>query len=439
MNVTYSYAIIASAATAAQEIDEWKNKEKVQNLMFSNKCVKAFLDRGGLTRRKITREDKDIPDDNVVSNTLKIGQDLYVQNQHSPRTCWNFDETAFTWAIGPSYMYCPGNQQRASNIGISNTKLRITAVIAVNALGEFAPLMLIIKHSVSSEKRPDQSGMTVIKEFFKKPGFTANDGWELKLWGKVLTINNITAQHKVIYMIHKESGHVITSQVKAWNDSVRMILWFEVVMLPLKEKLGKMLLWCDNCGSHKTSVVKDVIEEIGIDVAFLPPNMTSELQVLDLVVNGPLKAHIRTRRANRLCKAFQEYKIIRADDNTLDKDKRLNPNFDPPKPTMIEGVQDLILLFKSQFNEEKLKSCINRTFIRTGTLTIEGSAPASFFQHKKVTLCGTMRVVPKGTTEVEMEESLDEEESVELALFLYFVTHNSSTIDNEVNDSDNET
>ena len=288
MNVTYSYAIIASAATAVQEIDEWKNKEKVQNLMFSNKWVKAFLDRGGLTRRKITREDKDIPDDNVVSNTLKIGQDLYVQNQHSPRTCWNFDETAFTWAIGPSYMYCPGNQQRASNIGISNTKLRITAVIAVNALGEFAPLMLIIKHSVSSEKRPDQSGMTVIKEFFKKPGFTANDGWELKLWGKVLTINNITAQHKVIYMIHKESGHVITSQVKARNDSVRIILWFEIVMLPLKEKLVKMLLWYDNCGSHKTSVVKDVIEEIGIDVAFLPPNMTSELQVLDLDVNSGL-------------------------------------------------------------------------------------------------------------------------------------------------------
>ena len=52
----------------------------------------------------------------------------------------------------------------------------------------------------------------------------------------------MTAQHKVIYMIHKESGHVITSLVKAWNCSVRMILWFEVVMHPLKEKLGKILL-----------------------------------------------------------------------------------------------------------------------------------------------------------------------------------------------------
>ena len=185
--------------------------------------------------------------------------------------------------------------------------------------------------------------------------------------------------------------------------------------------------------------MRDVTEEVAIDVAFLPPKMTSELQVLDLVVNGPLKAHIRTKRANRLYKAFQEYKIIRAEDNKLDKDKRLNPEFDPPKPTMIEGIQDLIFLFKSQFNEEKFKSCINRTFIRTGTLPIEGSAPATFVQYKNVTLCGTMRVVPKGTTEVDMDDSLDEEEGVERALFLHFVTHNSASIDNEVNDSDDET
>ena len=93
---------------------------------------------------------------------MRIGQDLYVAHFHDPRTCWNFDETAFTWAIGPSYMYCPGNQQRATNIGISNDKVRITAVIAVNAIGEFAPLMLIVKHSASSELKPDQTGMLVI-------------------------------------------------------------------------------------------------------------------------------------------------------------------------------------------------------------------------------------------------------------------------------------
>ena len=41
--------------------------------------------------------------------------------------------------------------------------------------------MLIIKHSVSSEKRPDQTGMTVFRELHKKLGFRESDGW---LYGK---------------------------------------------------------------------------------------------------------------------------------------------------------------------------------------------------------------------------------------------------------------
>ena len=144
--------MIASATTAVRKSETWSSNEKTNALKFSNKWVKAFLKRGGLSRRKTTSEDKMIPDDNIVADTLRIGQEIYVRNQHNPRTCYNFDETAFTWAIGPSCMYCPGNQQRASNIGISNSKLRITSVIAVNAIGEFAPLMMIVKHSVSSKR-----------------------------------------------------------------------------------------------------------------------------------------------------------------------------------------------------------------------------------------------------------------------------------------------
>jgi hypothetical protein len=148
------------------------------------------------------KKDKFVPDDDVVKNTLKIGQEHYLSNFHNPRTCWHFDETAFTWAIGPSYMYCPGNQQRATNIGISNDKVRITAVIAVNALGVFAPLMLIVKHSVSSEIKPDQTGMLVIPNLHKKPGFKIEDEWELRLWERRLTINGVDAHHKVRYLIH---------------------------------------------------------------------------------------------------------------------------------------------------------------------------------------------------------------------------------------------
>ena len=225
-----------------------------------------------------------------------------------------------------------------------------------------------------------------------------------------------------------------------------MILWFEIIMLPIRTKLGKMLLWCDNCGSHKTSIVRDVIKEVEIDVAFLPPNMTSELQVLDLVVNGPLKAHIRTKRANRLYEAFQVYKSARTENNKIEKSLRRNLDFDPPKPTITEGILDLILLFKDQFNEEKFQSCINRSFIKTGTLPTEDSGPVTFVEYKKEILCGTMLVIPEGTMEEESEEMLvtpdssevSEEESVERALFLYFVTNNGTEEDDSI-DSDDET
>ena len=300
INVTYSYSIVERSAKAVQESMYWIENDEIKKMKFSNKWIKGFLSRGSCTRRKITREDKEVPTDIEIASVLNIGQQKYIENNHTAKTCYNFDETAFTWSIGPTHLYCPINQTRATNIGISNTKLRITAVIAVSAEGTFAPLMIIIKHSVSSEKRPDQTTMTIVRDLNKKPGFTVNDGWKLKEWRKELTIKNVTATHRILYLIHDDTGHIITSQYKAWNDTVRMVLWFEVVIKPLKDKIGKILIWCDNCGSHKTTSVMDIIAEIGVDVVFLPKNMTGELQVLDLVVNGPLKAHIRTNRANRL-------------------------------------------------------------------------------------------------------------------------------------------
>ena len=135
-----------------------------------------------------------------------------------------------------------------------------------------------------------------------------------------------------------------------------MVMWFELVMKPIRDRLGKLLIRCDNCGSHKTNSVKDIIEETDIDVAFLPPNMTAELQVLDLVVNGPIKAHVKNKRARRLYDSFQEYKIKRLADMNLPRNQRKNPDFMPPRPTMIEGMRDLILLFQDQFTEEKFKN-----------------------------------------------------------------------------------
>ena len=70
VNVTYSYAIIAQAASAVQSRSHWIADENVQQLKFSNKWIKSFLSRGGVTRRKITREDKAVPSDEEIHETL---------------------------------------------------------------------------------------------------------------------------------------------------------------------------------------------------------------------------------------------------------------------------------------------------------------------------------------------------------------------------------
>ena len=94
-----------------------------------------------MSKRKITRDDIVTQSSDDVTAQMQRGQHLYTSHDHSPSNTWNVDETCVTWAIGPLHMYVPQNQQRASNVGIPNIKLRITAVITVNGLGDFAPLI----------------------------------------------------------------------------------------------------------------------------------------------------------------------------------------------------------------------------------------------------------------------------------------------------------
>ena len=75
----------------------------------------------------------------------------------------------------------------------------------------------IIKCSV---KGPDLSSARVIANLRLTSPF---DTWDLKLWSKELTTEvkgkEVTATYKRPYLLSPE-GHVITTQLKAWNDAV---------------------------------------------------------------------------------------------------------------------------------------------------------------------------------------------------------------------------
>lgn len=400
VSVVYSYAIIIEAALSVQKQFEWGENCSVKDLVFSSHWVKCFLNRAQMRRRKITTEDKKIPDEDEVIRIMKIGQDLIREFKYEAKHILNMDETAFTYAIGPEYIYVPVDQSRAQNIGVPNMKLRITAVVGVFGTGDFAPLFIIIKHSVSSLERPDQSRMTVIVNLHKKnDGFGSRDGWHLILWQKNMTINGVTADHSCYYIINKETGAVITSQHKAWNDTVRMIMWLEIIIKPLKEKLGKLLIWFDNCGCHKTDLVEDVINNLQIQVACLPPNMTGVLQVLDLVVNGPLKAHSRKLRGSRIVASFQDFAKLYNLESQKNPEERKLLLFEPPKPCMFQGINDLFELFATGFRKAEFQSGVVRSFISTGCLPLHNTTnnDIDFVSYTKQKVCGTMKIIPSGT------------------------------------------
>ena len=110
-SILYSYAIIKNAALHSQLF--FPSNHKIQDLQFTDKWIRGFLDREKMRRRKITSVKKEIPSPINVRAQMGIGQALILFLGLLAWQIWNFDETAFTWAIGPTHAFVPEGQRRA--------------------------------------------------------------------------------------------------------------------------------------------------------------------------------------------------------------------------------------------------------------------------------------------------------------------------------------
>ena len=100
----------------------------------------------------------------------------------------------------------------------------------------------------------------------------------------------------------------------------------------------------------------------------LPPNMTYILQVLDLVVNGPLKAHMRQLRAKRIVDYFKRYKEQYYARVALPLDRRVKPKWTPQKPTIDGCILDLCALVHGEFTSGRFRAGFARSFQKTGLM-----------------------------------------------------------------------
>jgi hypothetical protein len=422
-NCCYNYEIIRTAALTVKSREHWLYDARVQDLKLSNKWIKTMLDRQDFRRKRITHEhNSNIPSESVVRNKMREGQGKFLHLNFTTATTWNGDETATNYGAGATYQFCPPGQVRGITKG-ANKRLRITSMLSINGSGTFAPAFIILKHSKSSKAAPDQSRMRVITNLAKTPGFRVQDGWTLHLWSKELEYPNARNQvqrslHKVWYLKHIEKGHIITSQHKAYNDTIRMAMFVELVMKPIADRDGKCLYWSDNCSCHGEEQVEQTFADCNIETASYPANTTPYLQVLDVAVNGPLKARLRSRRAGRTLRAMQEYRHIVEQYYAQAPHQRLLhelPPFKPGIPDVKEGIEDLLDIIDVDFNTQLFKQGVERTFRKTGTLpTEEGGYEfhqynAHNFQEggilNKITPVGT--IVPS-TTEEDAGENDDD-------------------------------
>ena len=107
---------------------------------------------------------------------------------------------------------------------------------------------------------------------------------------------------------------------------------------------------------------------------FLPPNTTHLLQVLDLVVNGPIKKRLQEFRSLTIYNWFQKF-VATVQDRTPSRRE-----FKPPLPTIPGAVHKLLDIFHDLITTESMKDSIIRSFVATGCYH-DGTADRKFVEY----------------------------------------------------------
>ena len=153
-------------------------------------------------------------------------------------------------------------------------------------------------------------------------------------------------------------------------------------------------------------------KEANIEVGYFPPNMTQFLQVLDLIINGPLKAHVRRKRGENILQYFKHYTQLYNAEMEKPEDERTMQKWDPPKPTVQECILELINVMyndeASTFNQARFQQKVQNTFLVTGTLPREDKTFVKFTYKPSG---GTTSVAPTGTNKKYAKSYYESEEN----------------------------
>jgi hypothetical protein len=383
----HSYEMIVTAAQGVQKTKRWLKDAKVQALRFGSSWVRGFLNRYALSRRAVTSQAKLTPADVAAAQVrMKAIQDVIDAEGFGPDDIINADETAIFYAAGPLMMYAFKGVQRVS-APPTNQKARITVMAWGFASGLMGPAFIIIKNASTGA---DQTGSRVLKSLLDEGNLAGN--WEHRVWQREMTINikgkPVTAFFRRNFLINTDTNVVITANPKAWMDSVTMALWADEQVARVRRTAGggqrKTLLVMDNCGPHKVLAVIGAFAEHLVRVEHLPPNTTAELQVMDRVVNFPLKAAMRKQYSLMHHAAFLMW--VKQVSGFVDKKTRVSlvplPAFSPPPMELHEGINTLLSCWAKDglFTRPSFKESMARCFVSVGLQRNAAGAYVRFTQ-----------------------------------------------------------
>ena len=97
---------------------------------------------------------------------------------------------------------------------------------------------------------------------------------------------------------------------------------------------------------------------------------------------------------------FQSYIKLYAGEMAKNIQERVLPVFEPPKPEMMQSVQDLFDLMADGFSLPKFVEGVKRSFISTGCVPYDESdvLEPKFVEYSRHKICGTMKITPTGTS-----------------------------------------
>ena len=339
-----------------------------------------------MRRRKVTSETKIRPSVETVQQWQAGVRAIIAEGGYEPHEIFSGDETGICRCIDPTHQYTTVLQVRAAGLG-GDVKARFTALLCGNAIGSMMPPFHIFE--TASKNSDDHTRSTILRNTFGKvPPFDGHQ-WESGLWDRQAMHkgpgDSEPRMHhfKYPFLRNKVTFEVIVVQEHAWMDSQRFGMWLDLQVTPyLATRKQKMLMIMDNHSSHDSPLVKGIAASIpGLRIVFLPPNMTDRLQVMDLVVNGPVKRFMRGHRVSQLFDKFQLW---------LDNRKRCSPGavptpWKPTIPSTVEGLAAFRTALES-FDNDNFKGGMRRCFAAIGLVP---STTGHFIDYVSHEGCGT--------------------------------------------------